>query len=73
VVTVEKEGQSLKVLLEASPRYSKMNFYNLDGRMEKREQFEARLAPELNRVAEIFPKKDQIKGAEKSEEMGIGR
>lgn len=73
LVTVEKDGQSLKVLLEASPRYSKMNFYNLDGRMEKREQFEAKLAPELNRVAEIFPKKDQGKETEKSEEMGIGR
>jgi hypothetical protein len=73
LVTVEKDGQPLKVLLEASPRYSKMNFYNLDGRMEKREQFEAKLAPELNRVAEIFAKKDQAKETEQAESLGIDR
>ena len=73
LVTVEKEGQPVKVLLEASPRYSKMNFYNLDGRMEKREQFEVAKGNEKSEVAEIFAKKDQPKEAEKSEEMGIGR
>lgn len=73
LVTVEKDGEPLKVHLEASPRYSKMNFYNLDGRMEKREQFEVAKGNEKGEVAEIFAKKDQAKEAEKSEEMGIGR
>lgn len=71
-VTVEKDGQPVKLSVEASPRYRTVNFFDADGKMEKREQFEVKLSPEQNLVAEIFPKKDQGKQAEKSEEMGIG-
>lgn len=73
LVTVEKEGQPLNVLLEASPRYGKMNFYTLDGRMEKREQFEVGNGHEKGELAEIFAKKDQAKETEQSQAMGIGR
>ncbi|WEK20440.1 MAG: hypothetical protein P0Y49_04720 [Candidatus Pedobacter colombiensis] len=71
-VTVEKDGQDLKLSIEASPRYRTINFFD-EGKMEKREQFLVEIAPEQNRVAEIFSKKDQAKETEKSEEMGIGR
>jgi hypothetical protein len=50
-----------------------MNFYNLDGTMEKREQFEAKLAPDQNKVAEIFAQKNMSKETEQSESMGVGR
>jgi hypothetical protein len=74
LVTVEKDGQPLKVLLEASPRYGKMNFYNLDGKIEKREQFEVRqLEVQESKAAEIFAKKDIAKEAEQTASMGIDR
>jgi len=39
LITVEKEGQPLKVFVEAVPRYSQLNMYREDGKPEKREQF----------------------------------
>lgn len=74
LVTVEKDGQPLKVQLEASPRYGKMNFYNLDGKMEKREQFELKqLEVQESKVAEIFAKKDMAKETEQGQSMGMDR
>lgn len=39
MVTVIKDGQETKMLIEAVPRYSKVNFYQENGCSEKREQF----------------------------------
>lgn len=39
LVTVEKTGEAVKLLLEAVPRYSQINLYTKEGRPEKREQF----------------------------------
>ncbi|MFC4213374.1 hypothetical protein ACFOWA_19435 [Pedobacter lithocola] len=38
-VTVEKNGEVVKLQLEAVPRYSQINLYTKEGRPEKREQF----------------------------------
>jgi hypothetical protein len=39
LVTVEKNGEPVKLELEAVPRYSQINLYTKEGRPEKREQF----------------------------------
>ncbi|RZM23011.1 MAG: hypothetical protein EOO88_27560 [Pedobacter sp.] len=39
LVTVEKNGEPVKLELEAVPRYSQINLYTIEGRAEKREQF----------------------------------
>ncbi|MEJ7559849.1 MAG: hypothetical protein WKF66_16175 [Pedobacter sp.] len=39
IVTVEKNGDPVKLELEAVPRYSQINLYTKEGRPEKREQF----------------------------------
>ncbi|MCY1530964.1 hypothetical protein D9M68_661740 [compost metagenome] len=38
-VTSEKDGQPMKLFIEAVPRYSQINMYAENGRPEKREQF----------------------------------
>lgn len=38
-VTTEKDGQPLKLFVEAVPRYSQINMYAENGKPEKREQF----------------------------------
>lgn len=49
LVTAEINGAPVKVFIETAVRYSKMNFFDLEGKMEKREQFQkaTALAPEL--------------------------
>jgi hypothetical protein len=39
VVTVEKNGEQVKLHIEAMPRYSQLNMFALGGKPEKREQF----------------------------------
>jgi len=39
MVTVTKDCQETKMLIEAVPRYSQVNFYQENGRSETREQF----------------------------------
>lgn len=56
----------MKVQITAAVRYGKLNFYDLDGKPEKREQFEK--TPEL--AGNIFDRKLQ-QGQEQG--MGIGR
>lgn len=67
LVTVEKEGQEVKVFLEAVPRYSQLNMYAENGRPEKREQF-------LKETA-LSSKQENTKGQEKemSESQGVRR
>jgi hypothetical protein len=68
LVSVEKDGQAVKLLLEAVPRYNKLNFYTPDGKMEKREQFMTKEA--LASVLETG--QDKSKSKEKVQEAGIG-
>ncbi|MET3115390.1 hypothetical protein AAKU52_003139 [Pedobacter sp. CG_S7] len=67
LVTTVKEGQEVKVFLEAVPRYSQLNMYAENGKPEKREQFlkESTLSTRL----------DNSKGREKelNESQGIRR
>lgn len=67
LVTVEKEGQEVKVFLEAVPRYSQLNMYGVSGKPEKREQF-------LKETA-LSSKQENTKGKEKemSESQGVRR
>jgi len=67
LVTVEKEGQEVKVFLEAVPRYSQLNMYAENGKPEKREQF-------LKEPA-LSSKQENTKGKEKemSESQGVRR
>lgn len=39
LITTIKEGQETKLYMEASPRFSQLNFFREDGKPEKREQF----------------------------------
>lgn len=40
LVTTQKDGEMIKLHVEAVPRYGNVNFYNEKGKVEKREQFE---------------------------------
>lgn len=62
VVTVEKEGQTEKVFIETAVRYGKLNFFALDGKMEKRELFQ--------REAAVQPELTAGQGKEKAKEQG---
>lgn len=68
LVTVEKDGQPLKLLLEAVPRYSKVNFYTPEGAMEKRELFLT------DKALAAMQSVDQQKGKnkDKHQEAGMG-
>jgi hypothetical protein len=61
LVTVAKEGQEMKLFLEAVPRYSQINLYQENGKPEKREQF---LKPELSQNLQIGKGKEQAKEQE---------
>lgn len=39
LITTVKDGQEVKLHMEASPRYRQLNFFQENGRIEKREQF----------------------------------
>jgi len=51
-VSVEKEGEPMKVFIEAVPRYSQVNMFAENGRPEKREQFLKRLSSPIPKVKE---------------------
>lgn len=63
VVTVEKDGKQEKVFVTAQVRYGKINFYSLDGKTEKREQFLKEPALEGN----VLDRKQQ-----QGKEQGVG-
>ncbi|SER90545.1 hypothetical protein [Pedobacter rhizosphaerae] len=68
LVTVDKTGQSVKLLLEAVPRYNKMNFFTTEGKMEKREQFMTKEA--LASLLEVGEDKPREK--DRQQEVGTG-
>ncbi len=67
LVTTVKNGEEVKMRIEAKPRYGELNFYAENGRPEKREQF---MTPKAHQ--ELLSKKA---GKEKvlEEGMGVGR
>ncbi|MET4083916.1 hypothetical protein ABIB40_003889 [Pedobacter sp. UYP30] len=66
-VTTVKDGKEVKLLVEAVPRYSQLNMYQVNGRPEKREQF-------LKETV-LSRKSENSKGKEKevSESQGMRR
>ncbi|MDQ0966842.1 hypothetical protein QFZ20_002245 [Flavobacterium sp. W4I14] len=63
-ITVEKNGEQVKLHVEAVPRYSQLNMFALSGRPEKREQFLK--APSINKEV------TKSKGKEVSTAQGLG-
>ncbi|MCR8556937.1 hypothetical protein KXD93_04760 [Mucilaginibacter sp. BJC16-A38] len=66
LVTVNKDGEEMKLHLETSPRYSQINLFQENGKPEKREQF---LKPELSQAMLAGKGKEQVK--EQQQEQGI--
>ncbi|WP_129715499.1 hypothetical protein [Pedobacter sp. SYP-B3415] len=56
-VSVERDGEREVLKIEAVPRYSQVNFYSLDGKPQKREQF---LKSEINNSQKKQAGKDHI-------------
>jgi hypothetical protein len=67
LITVVKDGQEVKMFVEAVPRYSQINLYQENGKPEKREQFlkEPKIDQSLNQG------KGQSKGKELAESQGM--
>lgn len=65
----EQTGTQVKVFIETAARYSKINFFDLEGKMEKREQFqkEPAVVPELNAEQE----KGKSKETTPAQELGV--
>lgn len=63
-ITVEKNGEQIKLQVEAVPRYSQLNMFAANGRAEKREQFLKE--PSLNKAV------TKSKGKEVSAGQGLG-
>lgn len=64
LITTVKEGQEVKLYLEAVPRYSQLNMFAENGRPEKREQFlkEAALSNDLSKGKEKQKELSESKG-----------
>src|SRR5690606_24187359 len=62
MITTVKEGQEVKLYVEAVPRYSQLNMFAENGRPEKREQFLKE--PELSKNSEKGKNKHQGKEQE---------
>lgn len=69
LVTVEKDGQDVKMYLETAVRYGKLNFYAENGKPEKREQFQKETGLE---VGNIFARKME-QGKDKDKEVAQGQ
>lgn len=69
LITTIKDGQVVKLYIEAVPRYAQMNFFAENGKPEKREQFlkEPKLEQAVNQS------KEKNKEKEMAERQGLGR
>ncbi|SHL97052.1 hypothetical protein [Mucilaginibacter sp. OK098] len=67
MITTVKDGEELKLHLEAVPRYSQVNFYQENGKPEKREQFETAVA----KAEKLAMSKSKGKATAKQEAKGI--
>jgi hypothetical protein len=63
LVTTVKDGQDVKLHIEAAPRFRQINFFREDGKPEKREQFLKE--PKLDQTLQLN------KGKEKEQEQGM--
>ena len=66
-VTVEKNGEELKLKIEAVPRYSQINMFTMSGKPEKREQF----LKETKVEKEISKSKGKEKSVSASQGLGV--
>ncbi len=64
MITVEKNGEQVKLQVEAVPRYSQINMFAASGKPEKREQFLKE--PSLNKSV------SKSKGKQVSASQGLG-
>ncbi len=64
LITAEKDGKEVKMLIEPAVRYNRINFFDEKGRMEKREQFEKKLEPMLSQTGGKEKGKAKDKGIE---------
>jgi hypothetical protein len=62
-ITTVKDGQDVKLHIEAAPRFRQVNFFREDGKPEKREQFLKE--PKLDQTLQLN------KGKEKEQEQGM--
>ncbi|MEJ2881506.1 hypothetical protein [Pedobacter sp. GR22-6] len=62
-----QQGEEFKMTARAMPRYGNINFYNLEGQSEKREQFLKEAKPELAKEHVFSKKLDQ----QKSKDQGV--
>lgn len=69
IVTVEKNGEPVKLELEAVPRYSQINLYTKEGRPEKREQFLKH--PGMKQEYAQSREKSQAKNKKQSQGLGV--
>ena len=65
LITTVKEGQEVKMFIEAVPRYSQVNLYREDGKPERREQFLKQ--PLQEQMLQI----GKAKGQAKEQEQGV--
>lgn len=63
LVTTVKDGEEIKLHIEAAPRYRQINFFQENGKPEKREQFLKE--PKLDQTLQLN------KGKEKEQEQGM--
>lgn len=66
-ITVEKNGEQVKLHIEAVPRYSQLNMFAANGRAEKREQFLKE--PVQHKV--ISKAVSKVKGVSASQGLGV--
>lgn len=71
-VTVEKDGKETGVMVETSVRYGKLNFYDLKGGIEKREQFEKVQDRKVDKGLEVVRDKARSEKKSVETEQGIG-
>ena len=65
-VSIEKDGKVLSLKIEAVPRYSQLNVFNMEGKSEKREQFLK------EQPTQKVMDKSQAKIKAASQEQGVG-
>ena len=68
MVTVEKNGEPVKLLLEAVPRYSQINLYTKEGRPEKREAF----LKNVDMKQEYLESRNKAQNKNKVQGQGLG-
>ncbi|MBS1502580.1 MAG: hypothetical protein JST32_10990 [Bacteroidetes bacterium] len=71
LVTTEKDGQEMKLYLEAAPRFRQLNFFREDRKPENREQFLKTEAVEKSQEKKAVVSKTQSQRQGKAQEQGM--